>query len=307
MTNIRARGCRQGAATCRSLLVPLLFLALAAHAQNGDPRLTSWLTTWSGQYARVYLTDADLAANNLATTWTRGSLSQSPPTDCGIHEVAYSANWVYFRSTGLGSHVMGPWYLNAGRTTLFPNVPKNMAVWYRIPRNPIVPASKTLTGGGPIGYFVDGVSMFDSRDAFAYDSGSGNPGTESNPGSGYWNRDAYVNEAVTFDPALAHQPGSGQYHYHANPPALRHLLGDNVLFDPAMKTYAENAANTNLRHSPILGWVRDGFPVYGPCGYANATNPASGLPLSAEDQAALVAFLKTLTDPGFLPPVGLSQ
>jgi len=32
-----------------------------------------------------------------------------------------------------------------------------------------------------------------------------------------------------------------------------------------------------LRHSPILAWVRDGFPIYGPYGYSNPTNPASGV------------------------------
>jgi len=31
------------------------------------------------------------------------------------------------------------------------------------------------------------------------------------------------------------------------------------------------------QHSPILGWVRDGFPVYGPYGYATATNASSGV------------------------------
>src|SRR5581483_418460 len=31
------------------------------------------------------------------------------------------------------------------------------------------------------------------------------------------------------------------------------------------------------RHSPILGWVQDGYPLYGPYGYANLTNPAGGV------------------------------
>lgn len=257
----------------------LVFASLAASriaTAQSDPLITSWLTDYSGQYARVYLTDAERAANLSRVAWTNGggTIIQAQPTYCGVHEIAYSANWVYLRSTGLGSHIMGPWYLNAGRTMIFPNTPKNMAVWYRLPRTPAFPGTKTLTGGGPIGYFVDGVSMFDSRDAFSHTSGSGSPGTEANPGSGYWNRDAYVNEGVTFDAALAHQPGSGQYHYHANPTALRHLLGDNVSFIPETKTYAEDTANTNLQHSPILGWVRDGIPVYGPYGYS-MTNDAN--------------------------------
>ena len=48
-----------------------------------------------------------------------------------------------------------------------------------------------------------------------------------------WNRDAYVNESVTFDAAYAHQAGAN-YHYHANTPALRHLLADHVDFALAM-------------------------------------------------------------------------
>ncbi len=86
-----------------------------------------------------------------------------------------------------------------------------------------------------------------------------------------------MNESQTFDPAFAHQPQSGQYHYHANPPALRYLLGDNIVFDHVSKRYSENLANTNLQHSPILGWVRDGYPIYGPYGYAVSNNAASSV------------------------------
>jgi hypothetical protein len=255
-------------------VITLQIIGAASAPAQGDPRITSWLTTYSGQYARLFTTDANRLAGVFQTTWTNNTASiiQAQPTYCGVHQIAYSGSWVYLRTTGLGTHVMGPW-LNG----TFPNYPKNMAVLYRIPRAPTVPSTKTATGGGPIGYFVDGVSMFDSRDAFSYTSGTGSPGSEANPGSGYWNRDAWVNESQTFDPAAAHQPGSGQYHYHASPPALRHLLGDNVSFNTAAKTYGENTGNTNLKHSPILGWVRDGFPIYGPYGYSNALDANSAI------------------------------
>ncbi len=161
---------------------------------------------------------------------------------------------------------MGPWYVNS---MLFPNLPKNQKAFYRIPRNPTVPATKILTGLGAIGYFVDGVAMFDGRDAFYWN------GSFEVQGSGLWNRDAYVNESLTFDPANAHQQNTGTYHYHANPIALRCLLGDQVAFDTATKKYSENP--TSLVHSPILGWVRDGYPVYGPYGYADATDNNSSI------------------------------
>lgn len=235
------------------------------------PLVDSWLTTYSGKYARIYATTADQNSGNAVSTWSRGSLSQSSPAYSGVQEIYSSPNWVYIRTTGLGAHVMGPWYLNAGKTMLFPNVPVNTKTFYRIPRSPTVPGTKTLTGLGAIGYFVDGVAMFDGRDGF-YWNGSTEAG---GMGSGFWNRDAYVNEGITFDPANAHQPGFGMYHYHANPIALRYLLGDHVAFNTATKNYSENA--TNLHHSPILGWVRDGYPIYGPYGYSTTTDTNSAV------------------------------
>ena len=248
------------------LLAGLLTGSIASAA---DPRVDSWFTQDSAKYARLYATTPDLNSGNAVTTWGRLSLSQSLPAYCGVQELYSSANWVYLRSTGLGSHVMGPWYLNSGKTMLFPNLPVNQKAFYRIPRNPTVPITKTLTGLGAIGYFVDGVAMFDGRDAFYWN------GSSEVQGSGLWNRDAYVNESVTFDPGNAHQQNTGTYHYHANPIALRYLMSDQVSYNSSNKTYSESP--TNLHHSPILGWVRDGYPVYGPYGYTDASDPTSAI------------------------------
>jgi hypothetical protein len=260
----------------KTTFLPLLAVlpglaAAAAAAAAEDPRTNSWFTASSGKYARIYTSDASKSAGTSVTTWSNGTQTQGSPAYAGVQEVFSSADWVYIRSTGLGSHIMGPWYLNAAHTTAFPNYPVNQKVLYRFPRTPAVPITKSLTGLGAIGYFVDGISMFDSRDGFVW-TGS----AESGSGTGYWNREAYVNESVTFDPGFAHQENTGNHHYHADPIALRYLLGDHVDFNPSTKTYSEST-NPVTHHSPILGWVRDGFPVYGPYGYANATNPASGV------------------------------
>src|SRR5258706_15266398 len=122
------------------------------------------------------------------TTWSNGSQVQSLPAYAGIQEIYSSSNWVYIKSSGLGAHVMGPWQNGA-----FPNLPKNQNVLYRIPRQPAVHTATNLTGLGAIGYFTDGVAMFDSRDGFVW-TGS----AESGSGTGYWNREAYVNEGATF-------------------------------------------------------------------------------------------------------------
>jgi hypothetical protein len=119
---------------------------------------------------------------------------------------------------------------------------------------------------------VDGAAMFNSWDAYTWNASSN---ADVQNYTGYWNRDAYVNEGVSFDPNNAHQ-ANGQYHYHANPPALRYQLGDHVDFNSLTKIYTEST-NTPTKHSPILAWVGDGYPLYGPYGYSNATNANSGV------------------------------
>lgn len=257
----------------RSALAALVVLAASApgFVSAADPYVDSWLTAHSGRYARIYTTDAARLSGASVTTWTRGSTAQTAPAYVGVQEIYSSADWVYIRTTGLGIHVMGPWYIDAAHTIDFPGWPVNQKALYRIPRTATVPATKTLTSLGAIGYFVDGVSMFDTQDGQKWTGSS-----ESPAGTGYWYRDAYVNEGASFDPANAHQPGSGQHHYHASPVALRHLLGDHVEYDATTKTYSESAAPVT-KHSPILGWVRDGHPIYGPYAYANPNDAGSGV------------------------------
>lgn len=171
---------------------------------------------------------------------------------------------------------MGPWYNNAGRTVSFVNVPTNQKITYRFPRTstlPTPPTTKTSTQGteDAIGYFVDGVAIFDPSDGYSYANG-----TESSPGSGQWHRDAYVNEGITFDPGNSHQQNTGKYHNHADPLALRYLLGDHVDFNPSTKAYSEST-NAPTKHSPIIGWMRDGYPIYGPYGYDKTNDATSGI------------------------------
>ncbi len=236
--------------------------------------MTSWFTTYASRYARIYTTDTARLSGSSVTTWTNGTETQSLPAYAGVQGIAYSGSWVYIETTGLGSHIMGPWYLDTAHTTIFPNLPENKKVLYRFPRTSTLgtaPTTKTENGGGTIGLFVDGVAMFNSWDAYTW-----NGTTDAQNTTGYWNRDAYVNEGPSFDPAYAHQPGDGTYHYHADPIALRYLMGDHVTFNATTKTYSE-ATTTPTQHSPLLGWVSDGYPVYGPYGYSNALDATSGV------------------------------
>lgn len=255
-----------------------LKVQLASFQTGSTPNeslLTSWFTRNSGEYARIYPTLADQTAQTSVTTWSRGTGVQSTPTYSDVHQIGYSASWVYIHTTGLASHVMGPWYLAGGG--LFPNYPSNTATIFRFPRTPTIPGTKSLTGLGATGRMVNGVSMFDSRDAFSYSNANAADATPGGAftGDGIWNRDGYHNEGVTFDNALAHQAGNN-YHYHAQPIGLRHQLGDHVDYSATTNVYTESAAPV-AQHSPILAWAADGLPVYGPYGYSDPNNASSGV------------------------------
>ena len=257
---------------------PLFVALISAFASQAlaNPLTSSWFTDYSGQYARIYPTTEDASAIAPVTTWDHPTGNdQLLPVYAGVSEISTTSTDLYIRTSGLPFHTMGPWY--GGNGNLFPNYPGNIAQAARIPLTPIIQASpKTQTGGGAIGYFIDGVAMFDSRDAFSYifaTASDAGPGTTPERGDGNWNRDAYVNEGDTFDPAFAHQAGA-THHYHANPFGLRSLLGDSVEYDSPSNSYTETPNGT---HSPILAWVFDGLPVYGPYGYDKPLDPTSGV------------------------------
>lgn len=97
-------------------------------------------------------------------------------------------------------------------------------------------------------------------------------------GDGIWLRNAYFGEAQTFDRCLGHQPGNGQYHNHVQPICLRAQLEDNLETVGKLRVgtvYKEK--NSQWKHSPILGWMFDGYPIYGPYGYSDPTNPNSAI------------------------------
>lgn len=155
-----------------------------------------------------------------------------------VQQVSYSANYVYVKSTGIPSYTIGPWAMN-------PNTPVNQNWTFKIARIP-VPNTGTLTtvGNGQIGVLVNGVVLFNGGDAMSYNN------------QNIWHRVAYYFEGVSFDTSGGHPAPGGAYHYHIN----------------MKKLYTPNAS----QHSPLLGYLFDGYPVYGSYGYAN-TNGTGGI------------------------------
>ena len=62
--------------------------------------------------------------------------------------------------------------------------------------------------------------------------------------------------------------------------------------------YDEETVAANLRHSPILGWALDGYPIYGPYGYTDPMDAAS--PIVRLDSSYQLRTMTTRTSlPGF--------
>ncbi len=117
----------------------------------------------------------------------------------------------------------------------------------RMPISPAEATSKTVTPFGTIGLALNGVAFFNENAA---------PGDE------------ITDELFTFDQCSGHPQNSGLYHYHVDPVCLIRDLGGNVTEESTTvgpDTYSwieDDGSNAGL----LLGFLTDGFPVYGPLG-----------------------------------------
>ena len=250
--------------------------------------LNSWFVSGQGEFSQALIGQPGGATVGPTTTWN----GQTTPVLGDVQKISCSttANTVYINTPDLASYVMGAWWGNAAHTQPFMNLPKDQNAVYRITLNTTYPsATHSNATGGPVGLSVNGVVIYNNGDAFSYAHASG---TEVNAGDGIFNRQAEAVESMTFDVGNGHQPGNGQYHYHTDPIALRAQLSDNVdyvgttdyfPYDPAIYLLHQGEGGdgdfrehtTNLHHSPIIGWMFDGYPIYGPYGYASPLDATS--------------------------------
>lgn len=154
-----------------------------------------------------------------------------------VQHVKYSDDYVYISCTCIPGYDIGPW----GN----PGSPVNQNFIFRITRAPQQnTGTATVTPGGHIGVFVNGVSIFNATSADSYNN------------LRIWHNDAKVVEGHTFDHCLGHPAPNGEYHNHVTP---------NCLYDEL----------DSLHHSPLIGFAFDGFPLYGGYGYADPQNPGT--------------------------------
>jgi YHYH protein len=179
--------------------------------------------------------------------------------------VRYSGTNVYVTCQGIPSYSIGPWNTS-------PNTPTGQGWVYKLPLSPVQnTGAQTTVGLGHVGVLRDGTGVYNSRDAMSYNN------------LGVWNRIAWYFERTSFDSCNGHPSPGREWHPHVIPVCL---LG----------------ANDPTQHSPLIGFAFDGFPIYGPFGYANADGTGGVVRISSGFRTRSISARTTLPDGTALSP-----
>ncbi len=239
-------------------LLPTITLVLLTTLLFGqtNPAITAYLqnTTATGSYYTVAGGSTKIANNILVN----------------CQKVQYSTNFAYITCTGIPSYPTGPF--QDGN----PSQATDQSAIFKMPLSPVQnTGTKSPTTGGNIGIFINGVALFDYRDGVAWDNtagalcgGPGNPMCAGGPMAMLaWNRDAVLAERRGFDCAKGH-PAMGNYHHHQNPTAFKL---DLAVTSTVCNLYDADGLYKldSTKHSPLIGFAYDGFPIYGAFGYKN--------------------------------------
>ena len=182
------------------------------------------------------------------SSWYRNTTNATNPTpgytslSCNVQSVYYTTTDVYVSSTSIPAYSFG------SNTPYWPGNPGSPTAQSLVTKFTLTPApqtgTKTNTGLGAIGLWINGMALFNAKDA-NYWNGSGFSMGISQTG---WNRNAYYWEGNGFDQCNGH-PAMVLYHNH--------------VYAKCMTTEAAGV------HSKIVGYAFDGYPIYGPYAYTN--------------------------------------
>ncbi len=222
----------------KKLLLLLLASPVAAIAQ---PNIDSWIMNLNGKLGSYW--------DQTATSGPPNYVFTVSPDSADVLKMCYNSDTIWVRAQGLTDN-MGK-YFNPGSC-----LAQNYV--YRFPRNP-APATGTHTISpkvGAIGALLNGIPVYGLTNAKSWN------GTDNIPapgGLGIWNVEVGMSEGFVLDTAFgAHPQQAGAYHTHTTPFRFyRHALAG--------------------KHSPLVGFAFDGYPIYGPNGYVNATDSTSGV------------------------------
>ncbi|MBS1810507.1 MAG: YHYH protein [Acidobacteria bacterium] len=226
--------------TVALLTITLLVLGFGARAIQAQTKSLAPISAW------VLNTDGRKGSSTNATI---NAVVSQIPSD--VRQVSYSDSNVYIKTEGIPTYPVGPF--GDGN----PSIPTARNHTFRITRNP-QPATGTHTSAplGMIGVHVNGVPFYSALDARSYRN------------QNIWHQNALFFELSGLDAGPGHPSPDmqmtngilgGTYHHHSLPTSLLKQIG----------------AMSATQHSPIIGFAFDGYPIYGPYGYANPNGTGS--------------------------------
>jgi len=243
-----------------------------------------WLTVlpiglWAQPELEAWLLNTDGATGQY---WNGNSLV-TMQDECDVQLVQYSADNVYVHATGI------PRYATAPFPDGNPSQANAQDYLFQIPRDPQEgPTGGTATGLGHTGVLINGVVIFNAQDAFSYNN------------QGFWHQNGGFFENDGFDCAKGH-PAMGQYHHHQVPTRFDDSVAPtsdvcNDFPSDALFTVDPGA------HSPLIGYAFDGYPIYGPYGFANADGSGGIVRIETSWQLRDITVRHTLPDGTELAP-----
>jgi len=210
------------------------------------------ITSWEQQYQQYVVT----LANSISET------EHLVGVIADVEKVAWDSDYVYVRTSGLTDHTGGPGYTVAPDTEGVvkdqrPANPKQFN--WKFVRTPKVASSKPLRGSGPIGALTNGVAIFSPQD---YE--------QTSTGSIYYRNEGYLrrnkmdaNNGTSWSSKGSYEPTvSGLYYHFDMPNEYRQL-------------------ESSTKHSPLIGWALDGYPIYGQYGFTNADGTGAILKMTS--------------------------
>ena len=196
-----------------------------------------------------------------------------------VERLSHTEDDIFVETSGVPSYPTGPF--PDGN----PSYASDQDAVYQITKQPTASGSIQSVGLGVIGIFVNGVAIFNPEDGITWNN------------QNIWHRNAIFAEADGFDACFGHPapppggppgpPGglvAGIYHHHQRPSCLLDQLAD-----------------TGAVHSPIAGFALDGFPVYGPYGFANSDGSGGVVRIRTGYAPRAITTRDTLPDGTLLP------
>lgn len=253
------------------LLIGLIASCVVNLVAQTDPAIIQWIQNTTQVKGRHYVKGSSTPVNDNVLA--------------NVLKVQYSADWVYVSTNGIPSYITGP-FLDGN-----PSLASSQNAIFKISLKPTKNmGTPTNTTGGNIGIFLNGVALFDYRDGVSWSNAQQalKGGPLMGMGDNVWNRDAVVGERLGFDCAKGH-PAMGNYHHHQNPSAFNL---DRKVISSVCDLYAADGLYVldSTKHSPLLGYTYDGFPIYGAYGYKN-TDGTGGITRMKSS-----FFLRNMTD-----------